>query len=182
MSTVIHNAYRVRTGIDIVDLTARIRVRAERRAKTHLTKLCRAILENPRDFGIEDLPTGSTIHRVSLELRRRYRAQSASSLRDEFDFNVALGVTRVSKRWLLRTFCGDGMAGVLDFVPRMPELEDFHYDNRADRPANVTAREWAQRLSTWNQAVDEHGAVLHQLVVEIVHPSLWHRIAPKLRI
>lgn len=181
MSTVIHNAYRVRPGVDIFDLTADIRMRAERRAKLRLAGLCRAVLENPQAHGIDALPRGATVPRVAQELRKRYRAQSASSLRDEFDFDVSVTATRAGRRWLLRAFTGDGMHGVLDFMRHMPELSDYSYDNRTDRPPRVTALAWTLRAATWNKVCDEYGQVRHQFVVEIVHPSLWLRIAPQPR-
>lgn len=144
MSTKIYNAYRVEAGVDLFDVLHDIRATAWAR--------CRKVIDG---------------RNVEM-LHAAYVGQLGSSHRSDWDLDVSIAVHSDRSRWLLRAFAGSGLfSEVLDFLPKHESLEDWHYQNSTDRPANLSAIAWNARQRSWDRAF------ARMLTFEIVSPSLW---------
>lgn len=78
-----------------------------------------------------------------------------TSSRNEFDPDVTIVVYPVGGRFFIRLFA-DSVSLIaqrsLDFIPDLPEVVDFHYQNSCDKPKKVTEDEWQSRREIWDAA------------------------------
>ncbi len=186
MSTKIYNAYRLRPGHDVWDVTHDIRDRVESFCYKRLKEVYDIILVNGA-LRMEVRKTLTMEHRrlhvshVSAWVRERFRQQRNSYERNQYDLSVSIAVHRVGRVFLLRAFPGSGhFHDALKFLERYRAVVDFHYQDQADRPANITTQAWRERRRLWERAMREDGTPDHQLVMEIVTPETWNRIDPAL--
>ncbi len=180
MSTKIYNAFRLKPRHDMWTVTADIRAKVEKRCRFILTKVYGDITSNAKDYGYTGKRDMFSVSRWVLE---QYKAQAFKYDRNAWDLDVHIAVHNVDGRILLRAFHGSGwFSSTIKVVERHRSLEDYHYQNSSDRPDNITARAWNERRRTWERAMRPDGNFIHQLVVEIVSPSSWHRIDPALDI
>lgn len=199
MSTKIYDAYRVKPGVDIWQLVAEIRTRAEAIARAGLRdfyiRACVADRRPPDEEGAEKPDRlrawADYIRNALVEKKRRladestklslvdvadfvyqeYRAQLTSYERNSFNLDANFVVYEHEGLFYLRLYSDrcSILGDVLDFVPDMPELEDYHYQNQSDWPDGMTAPEWDERRRVWEGILTEDG---HwgpkQLLAEIV--------------
>ena len=184
MSTKIYNAYRIRPGHNVWDVTYDIRDRVESFCYKRLETVYRALLidgvargEVRKTLTVEQRQLH--VGHVSAWVRERFRQQRGAYERNQFDLSVSVAVHRVGRVFLLRAFSGSGyFHDALKFLERYRAVVDFHYQDQADRPKNITAQAWRERRRLWERAMREDGTPDHQLVMEIVTPETWDRIDP----
>ena len=185
MSTKIYNAYRVRPGHDVWEVTRDIRARTERFCRKRLEEVYRMVLNNGtmrsevrKTVAADGRRSLNTGH-VSRWMRRLFREQLGGYVRGLYDLAVSVAVHRVGRIYLLRAFSGSGyFHDALSFLRRYRAVVDYHYQDQADRPESVRPDAWRERRLIWDRAMREDGTPNHQLVMEIVTPETWDRIDP----
>lgn len=188
MSTKIWTAYRVTRGRDLWPLVHGIRTRAEAEAKKVLVKVYKELLSSwiadpkaheaaqgmyEESWRIRALPRkkapklGKGPVDVSDFVRTMYIAQLGRMERDVFDLTVSIAARKSRRGWLLIPYPGSGLfRGVLDFLTKMPELEDYHYQNQTDQPEHISRRAWLERRDTWGPLLDSWQDMLVVNIIE----------------
>jgi hypothetical protein len=117
---------------------------------------------------------------VDATLHEKFKASATSMQRSEYDLEVELALTQHRTGFYLRAFCDQVscLRGSLDFLETHPELEDFHYQNQADRPSEVSEEAWDERAEIWNGMTDQAGFFRYQLIVEVSSWSRFWRLNP----
>lgn len=192
MSTKIFNSYRVKPGADFWAVLRSIEIQAKAN-----------VVEKLRAFYIEKMeavdPTSeaylasSANHRDGSEVfnrlwfvdeivRERAKKSATSVERDQYDLDVSIAVLHHRTGFYLRAFCDSVsmLGGSLDFLATHPDLEDFHYQNQADRPEGISEDAWEERKTIWNEMSDDLGFFPCQLILEISNWGLFWRLNPML--
>lgn len=188
MSTKIYTAYMLRDRRKLWSVCRKIRERCEARVSRELARLYGAIVvDATRATGKTDdslkkyrSADGSLdVMDASRFVRDQYGAQLTRSERHPFDLTVCVAIRQAPDgRILLIPYPGSGfLSGSLDFMARMPEIRDYHYQNQTDRPKNITAAQWAERRRTWDPLLADR-EWRHMLVLDIVSYNGWHQICP----
>lgn len=186
MSTKIYTAYVLRDRRQLWPVCRKIRERCETHVRKELTRIYRALIADAADrLGKPDDPfkkhrstDGSFgVMDAGRYVQDAYGAQLTRMDRDFFDLTVSVAVREASDgRILMIPYSGSGyLSGSLDFMRRMPELRDYHYQNSTDRPRRISAREWARRRRTWEPLLNEWRRML---VLELVSYNGWYDVSP----
>ncbi len=174
MSIKIYNAYRIRKQHCYWDVLMKIQATGRKNATKALRKMYASLLEHwtkdPEAYlkayadiwGDRLLPPVPTLLFARDYVYRSYGKQLQQSEMDTFDLNVSVAVRRVNKRYLLIPYPGSGLFwDSLKFMDKMPELEDYHYQDQADAPfeydpkSKITPTMWRERKKTWTPILDE---------------------------
>lgn len=188
MSTKIYAAYVLRDRRQLWSVCRKIRERCEREVRATLSGLYCSLINlathaqgKPDDpFVRHRAPDGSfDAMDASRFVRDAYGQQLCRSERDEFDCTVCVAIRQARDgQILLIPYPGSGqLSRSLDFLARMPEVHDYHYQNAGDRPREVSAREWAARRRTWDPLLAD-GEWRHMLVLDLVSYNGWRDICP----
>ena len=194
MSTKIYDAYRVKPEVDVWALLQEIATRGRKNVVRKLQTFFRKHIDEMDTEGPlyqaarkKDLSQSEIFLRADLvheHVREAAKKSATSQERSTYDLDVSVALLHHSTGYYLRAFC-DGyslLGGSLDFLASHPSLEDFHYQNQADRPASVTEEEWDERARIWNEMIDEAGFFRCPLVLEISNYGLYWRLSPWLDI
>ncbi len=187
MSVKVYTAYRVKKGVKIWPLLRDLRLRAEKYATEDLRDLyARLVSEweaSPRAWREAQkeaqLPSGeapSTRH-ASHYVRVKYRDQLASGMRNMFDFDTAIAVRHTGARYILIPYPGSGLSCCLNFMKRHPALEDYHYQDAADKPNHISAAAWEGRARVWDRLLDDD-RFHDKLVLTIVCHERFYDVDP----
>lgn len=162
MSTKVLNAFRVKSSAMPWELLWQIQASAvenvRRLLREHYVHLVRHMSADDPGYQKERArwPADTAEHIVRLTVARErvldcYRKQLPSIYRDTYTLDVSVALYPFKGRYYLRAFCEpiSVVAGALDFLHELPELEDYHYQNSCDRPDAVSARDWARRRRVW---------------------------------
>jgi len=186
VSTKIYTAYALRDRRQLWPVCRKIRERCEEIVRKELARIFRALMADAADqLGKPDDPFKKHRHSdcslspldASHWVQDMYGIQLTRDERSPFDLTVCVAVREARDgRILMIPYPGSGyLAGSLDFMRRMPELRDYHYQNSSDRPRHVSAREWTERCRTWEPLLGEWR---HMLALEIVSYNGWYDVSP----
>lgn len=189
MSTKIWTAWRLTRGRDLWPLVPVIRARAEREVRRTLIKAYVGLLGEWRNSPAfhaacekeyaaawafraphrkEPMKLGLGPTDVSDFVRAMYRAQLCQDERNTYDLTVQIVARKSRRGWLLIPYPGSGiLQSTLRFLARMPELEDYHYQNSTDGPEEVSARAWRERRDTWSPLIAD-SSFRDKLVIDIL--------------
>ena len=94
--------------------------------------------------------------------------------------DVSVAVYPYKGAYYLRTFCERGsiFGDILDFIEKLPELQDFHYQNSTNRPKGIGAKDWANRRKVWHAITKENQGIGNFLVLDIHSYQAFWRICP----
>lgn len=124
------------------------------------------------------------LHYVDRTAHELFKLQATSLRRDTFDLDVNVGVYELDGQYYLRPFYDRAsfLGGSLDFVESMPELVDYHYQNKADPPEDVDPAEYEERGVVWDKIHSDAGCAECVLVLELSSWGLLWRLNPHLDI
>lgn len=180
MSTKIYEAYRLQPGRDLWKVAWDIRLRTEKNIRRVLTKVYTGLInEAPRSSPLQKSDgTKPNYLDASRFVWGMYRATTQTSQRSLWDLDVSIAIRRAGQRkFLLIPYPGSGLfQHCLAFLRKCDALTDYHYQDSADRPPHISAREWSDRRRTWAPLLDERWRDM--LVLEIVSINGWHQIDP----
>lgn len=113
-------------------------------------------------------------------VRKAYKENSTSAQRDRYSLDVTVAVYPYRGEVYLRTFVESiSIVGhVLDFVPKMRELEDYHYQNQTDRPEEVSAKDWRQRRRVWDGITSAYQDIGSHVALEVFSWGSFYRLDP----
>lgn len=179
MSTVINNAYCV-LGRDKWATIWRI----EELAKDNVKKILRKItsdnvidaIEFPDKFceefklshdirwqrfmsGNDERTVEGYVSIVWRNIVAEYKKQVTSAIRNVWNFDVCMSVSSLNGRLYIRTHSDCMMRDVFAFLENMENVVDYSYDNREDRPVDVSPAAWLSRKKTWNRLMREDGTL-----------------------
>lgn len=162
MSLKVYNAYRLRKGVDLWSFVRDIRPKGEAAIKAVLRDLYKVAMDDvdpASDDYISAFERTKSEQRARLEcvsgtLRKRYFDQAASRQRNPWDFDVSIAFREWEGRVYMIKHCDMLMRGALDFIDADKRVKEYHYQNQADRPELVSAREWAERRRVWEPLTD----------------------------
>lgn len=186
MSTKIWEAYRVKPGHDIFDIALKIREKAEANAKKTLAMTYKWLLESWEGdhkfkkealefLGYKDKEKLTPLD-ASHYVKKQFGQQISKYEKDLFDLNVSVAIRKQGHKYYLIPYSGSGiLKRCLDFMKKMPELEDFHYQNQVDAPKNIPYKEYRQRGKTWEPMLENWR---HMLVLEIVSYNGFFDVDP----
>lgn len=167
MSTKIYVAYRLRTGYLLWPVLRELRRKAEANAKKILTKAYKAYLdlwaqdeaaaeEAIKTIRYKRTRETLTFHDAAWYFRQKFREQSTSFEKNEFDLDVAVSVRYTGSRYILVPYPGSGyLSSCLNFMRRHPALEDYHYQNASDKPRHISEVRWRERARVWDKLLDD---------------------------
>jgi len=193
MSTKIYDAYRILDPKNVWKVLWKI----EDEARANIDKALRAHyldLVIKMDPDTEDYKKAWTETRKQFEyyketsfrlrraqelVRNSYRDNVTKSHRDTYSLDVSLAVYPHKNDFYLRTFCEpiSVVGEALGFVEKMPELEDFHYQNQSDRPENISEKAWKVRAKVWDEIL-EYEDVGRHVSVDVLCWQNFYRIDP----
>ena len=185
MSLRIGRAYRLRKGVDLWAFVRDTRKRGEAEVRKALRKVYAIAMAEVRidsdGYRIALAETGSEQRaRLSLArnlLREEYAGQLRSHERNLYDFNVSIAFRERDGYIYLIPHCDMMMRDVLDFLDHDPRLKEYHYQNAADRPESIGAREWRERRKVWEPMTD-HEPWQDVLVLELCSWGKWPMLDP----
>ena len=162
MSTKIHTAYR--TPLNTLWPTLwEVKRRGRNKVRYLLDKASQDFLSEERN----------SPHKVKIWLYQQYRAQSNSSERNLFDFDVSVSVRQQGKFAYLIPHCDGMMSKALDFMESMNQLEPFGYWDNVDPPEDVDTRKWNTRKKTWEKLLENPG---EYLVLEVISSATFYEL------
>jgi hypothetical protein len=194
MSTKIYNAFKVKDPSTVWNLIWKVRDLAEANAiqalKNHYLKLVREMDPDKEDYQKErerDQERDEVFFRLGRAreiVRNGYRDNVRRPEREEYSLDVTLAIYPFDGEYYLRTFWeGISVLGeVFDFVAKMPELEDFHYQNQTDPPEEVSSEDWEKRERVWNAIIDAFHGIGNHVAVDVVSWEGFYRIDPWLTV
>lgn len=120
------------------------------------------------------------LHRVHDKIRARYKENTIKLEWDKYSLDCTVCVYPYRGQFYLRAFCEAGsiFRNVLDFVSKLPELEDFHYQNQSDRPEDIRAKDWANRRRVWDGISKKNHDIGVHLDLEICSWGSFYLIDP----
>ena len=155
MSTKIHTAWAIKPKLDPWDVCMALRKTAAKSAARVLTTLYDDMVKRSDYYlsptELKTFGTAKDFFHASDIAYRLYREQRGNPEKNFWDFDCSFTLRRADTgRWLIIPYPGSGvLAGSLSFMRKHKALVDYHYQNQADRPANITARQWDERARTW---------------------------------
>lgn len=193
MSFKVYNAYKVVNPHTIWDITKLIQTQGELNAKQALRKhyidQVRQMDPDTEDYKkarknydrVYDVSeTNFRLWHAQNLLREGYKESPTRIYRSPYNLDTSIAVYPHKGQYYIRTFCdGASITGMsLDFVKGLPGLVDFHYQNSADKPEEISNKEWKHRETVWNEIVEPFHDIGHQLIVEIVCWTSYWRVDP----
>jgi len=181
----IPRAYRLRKGVDMWAFVRDTRKRGEAEVRKALRKVYALAMNEVRTdsdgYRITFAETGSEQRARLLLARARIRDQYAAQLRSHdrnlYDFSVSIAFRERAGYVYLIPHCDMMMRDVLNFLDRDPRLKEYHYQNAADRPDSISAREWRERRKVWEPMTD-HEPWQDVLVLELCSWGKWPMLDP----
>jgi hypothetical protein len=182
VSTKIYDAYRIKPDADVWAVLEDIRDRGERevvnRMKAFYCEQMDEIDPDSPEYQAARLesPNSSDValrlRMVETNVREGYKRSVTRMEKDRYDLNVSVAMSRHGASFYVRAFCDSSslLCGSLDFLKRHPGLEDFHYQDQADRPKGISEESWEERRRVWGEMMDKQGFIRHQYIIEI---SCW---------
>lgn len=189
MSTKVYTAYRLKNSRDLWPVVRDIKQRGKRAVQRELAKvyeLTRASVDTSTEeyksaLHYYDGDDWLARHRIAQRLLGdAYRKQLGSSQRDEYNFDVSVGIWERSGTMYLIPYCDMFLRNVLDFMKRDKRLEDFAYWNNTDKPPRISNAEWNKRGKVWS-TIDAAGWENH-LAIDVCSWSAWYLIDPWLNL
>ena len=194
MSTKIWVAYKLRRAEYLWPLVHDIRLKA--------TKNVKKVLEEFYLKHLPDVKTESSLYQKRLKLyqdicpddpervdyrarlavvqdflTRAYRMSTTSPRRNPYNFDVSVGFRQYDGKIVVIPYCDWTMTDTLDFLAKDKRLRDYHYQNQADRPDDLNARQWGERRRYYDRMFDS-GQWEDVLVLDICKWDMWYRIDP----
>jgi len=94
-----------------------------------------------------------------------------------YDFHCEVTVIPASRRTTLGIYWCE-MRNLARLFCEQPWFIDYHYQNQADRPKNITAREWKKRQKAWDEAIGDHPPALRGFTMTLLDRfSLYSAVA-----
>lgn len=123
--------------------------------------------------------------RIRLDLARDkvragYKENVTSAHRDTYTLDVTIMVYPHKGQYYLRAFC-DGasvLRGALACMAKHKGLEDFHFQDSADKPKNVSERAWQRRKLLWNEMCDPKTDSPRGVALEICSWDAFYHVDP----
>jgi hypothetical protein len=186
MSTKIYDAFRLKENIELWSFLRKVKEQADKEVKNRLSIFLEKLMEgiNPDCEPYKELDDLSdTYKRLNVAhglILKGYKEASVDPVASIFNFDVSLTVREHKGRYYLITYNDfrSGIAGSLDFVEKLDELEDFHYQNSTDRPKGVTKKDWKHREQVWDEIYGNGEDWFFCLVLEILSYSGFYRYDP----
>lgn len=190
MSMKVYNAFRVKRPQDLWSLLWKIQAQAESSIREALRQhyweiVSRMDPETPEYMeaklkGEYPSEVAFRLSQARTLIREGYKKNSAQPYRDTYSLDVAVAVYPYRGQVYLRTFTESAsvVGKVLDFVPKMRGLEDYHYQNQTDHPEEVPAKDWDRRKRVWNGITKHQGGVGRYVVLEILNTSNLYQLDP----
>lgn len=191
MSTKIYNAFKVKDPDRMWPLVNKLFRKGRENVITtlreHYIRLVRHMDPSTKEYlearsgAREGLSEQSfRLSHVRDKIRDRYRENVTRLDWDTYSLDVTIAFYQYRGEVYLRTFCEAGsiFRSVLDFVEKMPELEDFHYQNSTDDRAGASAKDWANRRRIWNAITKANDGVGIHTDLEICSWGAFHLIDP----
>ena len=175
MSTKIYEAYRTKPGVDIWTMAPSLRKKAEAGAKECLRVLYEEVakevdttteryqkaMASSKDERLARLTVAQDV------IRREYKAQAASDLRNSFNLDVSLAIRHHEGRFYIIPHVDMSMRNALEFLKHNKKLEAYPYWNNTDKPKHVTEKQWKLRGDTWRAMFENWQDVLVLHVVDV---------------
>lgn len=190
MSTKVYNAFKIKDPAKLWSVVNKIfregRARVDAVLRAHYLHEVRHT--DPTDKEYVKARAGSDarseasfrLYRVRDKLRDRYKENTTRIDWDTYSLDVTVCFYPYKGECYVRTFCEGGsiFRNVLDFVEKMPELEDFHYQNQSDRPEGVSAKDWSNRCRVWNGISKENHDIGVHVDLDICSWSSFRLVDP----
>jgi len=82
----------------------------------------------------------------------------ATNQRDpEVDFGFSISILPLKKRKDVLVLLYTEKRELANVFKKLPEVEDYHYQNQSDKPNNISEKKWDQRRSDWDDALGGDG-------------------------
>lgn len=107
-------------------------------------------------------------------LLQQYKSQVTSSQISWCDFDVFLTVRQKGRFTYLIPHCdGPFVRKCLDFLPYLPDLQEFGYWNSTEKPPEISGHQWSSRKRVWNDLLSPSNRD-NVLRLDIVsHQNFW---------
>jgi hypothetical protein len=185
MSIVIARAYRLKKSSDFWPLVQDTQKLGELAVRAKLQDVFLSLMESVdegsdayqarlKEGRTEASARASTVDKAMYEM---YRISSTAASRSAFDFDVSVGFWHYRGRVYLVPFCDMHMSHVLDFLNEDSRLEDYFYDDRADRPDEISASDWTRRGKVWRHLTDPSNWD-QNVVLELCSFGRYYRMNP----
>jgi hypothetical protein len=185
MGISVSSAYRLKKSKDFWPLVSDIQKVGTLKTKAALNEFFLGLMgavevtsEAYLKYRAEGLAEGPARARIAEKLMRDgYKASNVSSSRDPFDFNVWVSFRHFKRRIYVFPGCDMMLRNVLDFLAEDPRLEEFWYDNRGDKPDELTQEEWNKRAKVWEKLAyaPEYESALH---LDVSKWDMWWKMNP----
>lgn len=112
-----------------------------------------------------------------------YGEQVTRHRKHPWALDVCVSVRVYRGRYYLIPYCERGsiVAGALDVMGEMEELEDFSYWNNTDPPESVPRPEWLWRGHVW-ETLTRHETWPEMLLLEVVSWQGWPQVSPAMEV
>jgi hypothetical protein len=189
MSTKVYNAFKVKDPANLWRLIDKIfhkgRANVDKTLREHYLQKVRHMDPSDKEYieaweKSDSSEANFRLYRVHDKLRSRYKENTVRLEWDTYSLDCTVCIYPYRDQFYLRTFCEGGsiFRNVLDFVKKLPELEDFHYQNQSDRPDDIPAKDWANRRRVWDGISKKNHDIGVHLDLEICSWGCFHLIDP----
>lgn len=155
MNVIVARGYRVRPGTNLLRLLDAIKRRASENASEALQELYIKSLTSPSMLQVMEEWTGDNKNNLhgdvlcSSYFLSKFRTAAATGEDSPENLSVHLDIWEHRGAVYIRAVCGWKMSGVLDFLDRIFELEDFSYYSTMRRPSTIPNKHWTTRAAVW---------------------------------
>lgn len=158
MSVKLYCAYRLKRSGDLWALLRDTRQRAQKEVQKALAAFyieCAHGVDTSSAEYLSKVEAYSSEQKARLSIasefvHNAYRLQQSNPYRNEFNFDVSLGVHELRKRYYLIPYCDLRMRKVLDFLKKESRLEDYSYWDNADPPNDLPYTKFKARGRVWD--------------------------------
>lgn len=190
MSIKIYDAFRIQDGVDLWPFLWRVRDQAQalagQRLREHYLELVNEMDPSDRQYRKErridrERPEHSfRLLRAHRIVQSGYEKNTTSMVWDRYSLDISIALYPHSTGNYLRAFCqaGSVMGGVLGFLNTCLELDDFHYQDSADRPRKVLDKDWDNRRRVWEDITAQYRDIGNHVTLEIVSWGNFHLMDP----
>ena len=109
---------------------------------------------------------------VAEMMEKGYQASSRTLQRDHFDFDASIAFQRFDGNIYLRWFADMFVRDTFDWLEKDKRFIEYDYDNRCDRPSEVSEGDWTERRRVWDGIYPDSGLPI-QLVLEISRYNMY---------
>lgn len=114
---------------------------------------------------------------VAEAMEQGYQESSRTLRRHEFDLDASVAFQRFEGNIYLRWFADMFVRDTFDWLKKDERLIEYGYDNRCDRPCEVSEEDWTERRRVWDGIYPDFGMPV-QLVLEISRYDMYWRLNP----